>query len=105
MKRFRGGLVFKAHRLLYHSTLGSKVMKKKRKCLRIQAEIEHLRRLSPESKGQNLALTVLDVPLTVLYVTVLYVPCSLDSGSGSMNSIQPLMSLFFIFITLKPGVE
>ena len=31
MKRFRGGLVFKAHRLLYHSTLGSRVIKKKRK--------------------------------------------------------------------------
>ena len=26
---FRGGLVFKAHRLFYHSTLGSRVMKKK----------------------------------------------------------------------------
>jgi len=29
--RFRGGIVFKAHRLLYHSTLGWRVMKKKRK--------------------------------------------------------------------------
>jgi len=29
--RFRGGLVFKAHRLLYHSTLGSRVIKKKKK--------------------------------------------------------------------------
>jgi len=27
--RFRGGLVFKAHRLLYHSTLGLRVIKKK----------------------------------------------------------------------------
>ena len=31
--RFRGGLVFKAHRLLYHSPLGSRVMKKKRMIL------------------------------------------------------------------------
>ena len=31
MKRFRGGLVFKAHRLLYHSTLGLRVIKKKKK--------------------------------------------------------------------------
>ena len=31
VKRFRGGLVFKAHRPLYHSTLGSKVKKKKRR--------------------------------------------------------------------------
>jgi hypothetical protein len=29
-KRFRGGLIFKAHRLLYHSTLGVSVIKKKR---------------------------------------------------------------------------
>ena len=28
---FRGGLVFEAHRWLYHSTLGSRVIKKKRK--------------------------------------------------------------------------
>ena len=27
--RFRGGLVFKAHRLLHHSTLGSRAIKKK----------------------------------------------------------------------------
>ena len=31
VKRFRGGLVFKTHGLLYHSTLGSRVLKKKRK--------------------------------------------------------------------------
>ena len=29
MQRFRGGLVFKAHRRLYHSTLGLRVIKKK----------------------------------------------------------------------------
>ena len=31
MKWFRGGLAFKAHRLLYHSTLGLRVIKKKMK--------------------------------------------------------------------------
>ena len=31
MKRFRGRLVSKAHRLLYHLTLGSRVIKKKKK--------------------------------------------------------------------------
>jgi len=31
MKRFRGGLVVKAHRLLYHSTLGLRAIKKKRR--------------------------------------------------------------------------
>ena len=30
VKRFRGGLVSKAHILLYHSTLGSRVIKKKK---------------------------------------------------------------------------
>jgi len=30
VKRFRGGLGFKAHRLLYHSTLGSSVRKKEK---------------------------------------------------------------------------
>ena len=29
MKRFRGGLVFEARRLLYQSTLGSRVIKKR----------------------------------------------------------------------------
>ena len=31
VKRFRGGLVFKAHRLVYHSTLAWRVIKKKKK--------------------------------------------------------------------------
>jgi len=31
MWRFRGGLVFKAHRLLYHSTLGLNIIKKEKK--------------------------------------------------------------------------
>ena len=31
VQRFRGGRVFKAHRLLYHSTLGVRVIKKKKK--------------------------------------------------------------------------
>jgi len=30
VQRFRGGLVFKALRLLYHSTLGLRVIKKKK---------------------------------------------------------------------------
>jgi len=31
VKRFRGGLVFEVHRFLYHSTLGLRVIKKKKK--------------------------------------------------------------------------
>ena len=41
MKRFRGGLAFKAHRLVYRSTLGWRVMKKKK-------------RRSPNSKATDL---------------------------------------------------
>jgi len=37
VKRFRGGLVFKAHRLLYHSTLGLRVIKKRRKNVKAEA--------------------------------------------------------------------
>jgi len=35
VQRFRGGLVFKAHRRLYHSTLGLTVMKKKKKTVSV----------------------------------------------------------------------
>jgi len=31
LKRIRGGLLFEAHRILYHSTLGSRIRKKKQK--------------------------------------------------------------------------
>jgi len=36
VQRFRGGLVFKAHRLLYHSTLGLRVIKKRRRSDAVQ---------------------------------------------------------------------
>ena len=39
MKRFRGGLVFKAHRLLYHSTLGLRVIKKKKRKVRVSLDV------------------------------------------------------------------
>jgi len=35
-QRFRGGLVFKAHRRLYHSTLGLRGMKKRRRRMPVQ---------------------------------------------------------------------
>jgi len=53
--------VFKAHRLLYHSTLGLRVIKKKKK-----------KQLLPGSQGHNLTLTVV------------YLPYSLDSGRGGL---------------------
>ena len=47
---YRGGLVFKAHRWLYHSTLGSRVINKKKK------HIHHVLLGEPrllESKGER----------------------------------------------------
>ena len=38
MERFRGELLFKAHRLSYHSTLGSRVTKTKKRFTVITAE-------------------------------------------------------------------
>jgi len=35
VKRFRGGLVFKAHRLLFHSTLGLRVIKRREEDLEV----------------------------------------------------------------------
>ena len=47
VERFQGGLVFKAHKLLYHSTLRSRVIKKKKK--KVQA-----RNLLVSERAQNL---------------------------------------------------
>jgi hypothetical protein len=53
VQRFRGGLVFKAHRLLYHSTLGLRVIKKKKRDGRLHAPFVDLRdvRLVREKAG------------------------------------------------------
>ena len=47
---FRGGLVFKAHRLVYHSTLGVRVIKKKKKKSRGARPPGHL---NPNSRSLN----------------------------------------------------
>jgi len=47
VQRFRGGLVFKAHRLLYHSTLGLRGIKKKKK--RRRRPVAHLGVLAREN--------------------------------------------------------
>jgi hypothetical protein len=43
-EKLRGGLVFNAHRLLYHSTLGLRVMKKKCEELKRAGRIDRNRR-------------------------------------------------------------
>jgi len=42
VKRFRGGLVFEAQRLVYHSTLGWRVIKKKKKKTAARVGVEGL---------------------------------------------------------------
>ena len=54
VERFRGGLVLKAHRWLYHSTLGSRVIKKKK----MTAEIP----TRPECRPQGTHQTLLPHP-------------------------------------------
>jgi len=41
-ERERGGLVFEAHRLLYHSTLGLREIKKKKRVRNLLAYVEHV---------------------------------------------------------------
>ena len=47
MKRFRGGLVFEAHRLLYYSTLGLRVIQKEKRPARKSRE-RSIQNLNPE---------------------------------------------------------
>ena len=51
--RFRGGLVFEAHRLLYHSPLGLRVIKKKRR-----VSDARVRQPQCEFRGQGFGLEV-----------------------------------------------
>jgi len=54
VKRFRGGLVFKAQRLMYHSTLGLRVIKKKKyQTRRTAAKREARRKGSARGDARN----------------------------------------------------
>jgi len=53
MKRFRGGLVCKAHRLVYHSTLGWRVIKKKEELVDAPAESETRARSLRLNRGKG----------------------------------------------------
>ena len=67
---------FKAHRLVYHSTLGFRVIKASLSATR--GQLQGFSGPLPESSGQDLALTVL------------YVPSSLDSGCACEMGIGGL---------------
>ena len=93
MQRFRGGLVFKAHRRLYHSTLGVRVIKKKEK-VPGEAQVEGGARGALDCLiyaefardclmyAEFMLVTVLFMLATVLFLlTVLFIPNSLGSGT------------------------
>jgi len=50
---FRGGLVFKAHRLLYHSTLGLRVIKKEKVRARVRTPHDLVDRTLPQHQTQR----------------------------------------------------
>ena len=77
-QRFQVELACQAHRLLYHSTLGLRVIKK------------------IKGTGRNLVQSL----LTISDVTVLYVPTSLDSGGGIRMSV--CLALMPVCLTLMP---
>jgi len=52
--RFRGGLVFKAHTLEYHSTLGLRVIKKKSQPCRAPARDSQSNRATPRARQGQL---------------------------------------------------
>ena len=53
VKRFRGGLVFKAHRRFDHSTLGSSVIKKKKRKQQITSPLGSAERATNPQYGRE----------------------------------------------------
>ena len=79
VKRFRGGLLFKAHRRLYHSTLRLRVIKKEKKlwegalgrCLRhelmIECTLHSVSRTRPCTRASRLSLYTSILVYWVIY--------------------------------------
>jgi len=63
VQRYRGGLVFKSHRLVHHSTLGWRVIKKKKKSgIRVRGERGAGCRVQGALTSSLLSLQVLEGP-------------------------------------------
>ena len=75
MKRFRGGLVFKAHRPFYHSTLGLRVIN--REIVWSGDDEDRYRAKMEQLKGLTFLLESQD---QILVLAVPFVPNALDSG-------------------------
>ena len=84
VERFQRGLVFKAHRLLYHSTLDWRVIKKE-KYLNAPAP----RDLAPPGSTRGLGWGVLSWPRVPLLPfgcdRVVHLPCSLPLGGSGLQ--------------------
>ena len=79
VKRFRGGLVFKARRLLYHLTLGLRVLQKKMKnpCKKDVTSQQS----ATDRFGSESARIQSYVPINCLHRA----PCMIDSTSGEVT--------------------
>ena len=88
VERFRGGLVFKAHRLLYHSPLGFRVIKKKKK-----KKTSNLAQSSQWSRWPNSAL----LPQAKSGKSVILLPKGLIRGAHyrKKSYVAPAQSLVF----------
>ena len=117
MKRFHGGLVVEAHRLLYHSTLGSRVLMKKKKVQRfIRSEgpernlfsftalrpIREKNRSSPkDSRGpeeKNLPQSPPNVKRAAISVCQFFIP----RGSARIAPVLALHAATLITLTCCP---
>ena len=86
MQRFRGGLVCQSHRLLYHSTLGSRVIKKKRR------ETRKLRIVVCTSQGR--ALSWLESQDTV--ASCVFCICALETHRCHQSEARDSVLQWFI---------
>ena len=75
VQRFRGGLVFKAHRRVHHSTLGWRVIKKRRRSDYIQGNTPKVSQSPPEIRGER-------APAAAKWYTCIYV---LDISTQNPN--------------------
>ena len=86
VKRFRGGLVFEAHGLLYHSTLGVKVLKKKT-CVALNSRRESTKEEDAGTPDASLTPRVAHLRQHLFNHTVDYEPF-IESQLVSCNQID-----------------
>jgi len=88
VQRFRGGLVFKAHRLVYHSTLGLRVLKKKKKVMDLgSANWRKSARLS-YAQIPHIRLSYVQLPyIRLSYIRLPYIRLSYTRAGNSRQAV------------------